>query len=174
MNRAFGADAERLHPPRAEAEPQLHRLDLRVVWWWRAHGFAGVLGAVALLALLVRWLPVGGVPPSVWILLGGFGFAAAWVGPVVRYRGWSFQVDERELRIRRGVWSRTTSVVPLGRIQHVDTRQDLVERWLGLARVVVFTAGIRGAEIPIPGLAVRDADALRDRLAIRGGVDDAV
>ncbi|NIQ53994.1 MAG: PH domain-containing protein, partial [Gammaproteobacteria bacterium] len=56
------------------------------------------------------------------------------------------------------------SVVPHTRIQHVDVRRGPLDRWLGLARVVVFTAGSRGAMVEVPGLDAGDAEALRDRL----------
>ena len=70
--------------------------------------------------------------------------------------------------------SLTTSVIPHRRIQHVDTRRDLLERWLGLARVVVYTAGIRGAQVTIPGLPADEAEALRDQLAELGGADEGI
>jgi len=64
--------------------------------------------------------------------------------------------------------------VPYARIQHVDTRHGPLDRWLGLATVVVFTAGHRGAIIAIPALAADEAEEIRDSLAARSGVGDAV
>lgn len=154
--------------------PASRGLDPRVILFWRITGIGGVLFAVAASAALAAlFLPA---PPSaaVWAMIGLLGSGAAWVGAPLRYDAWSYDVQDSEVRVRRGVFARTTSLIPLGRIQHVDTRQDLVERWLGLARVVIYTAGIRGAELTIPGLAERDAVALRDRLAAFVGADRAV
>lgn len=167
------AATEGCESPRVRAAaPAAGVLHPRVVWLWRLSGFAGVLivlgasGAVSAVLL--------DAPPSATLLLlaGTAGLVATWGGARLRYATWRFTIDASELRIRRGVLVRTTSVVPFARIQHVDTRQDVLERWLGLARIVVYTAGIRGAEITVPGLAVGDAEALRDRLAVVAGAPD--
>jgi membrane protein YdbS with pleckstrin-like domain len=123
--------------------------------------------------LLDRWLGWLAVAPlSVLIPVIGLGLAIVW--PPLQYQSWGFRLGEADLYVRRGVLSRTTSVIPHRRIQHVDTRRDLLERWLGLARLVVYTAGIRGAEITIPGIAAEEAETLRDYLAERGGMDEGV
>jgi membrane protein YdbS with pleckstrin-like domain len=68
-------------------------------------------------------------------------------------------------------------VVPFVRIQHVDTSRSPIERLVGLASTVVYTAGSRGADVSVPGLETGDADDLRERLkrlAIRSESEDAV
>ena len=67
--------------------------------------------------------------------------------------------------IERGVLWRARSVIPRVRIQHVDTRTSPLQRWLGLASLVIYTAGTRGADAEIPGLAAEDAERLREELA---------
>ena len=161
-------------PVSAARPPGSRRLDRGVVTVWRITGVGGILVALAgVMAVRVLLL---GAPPSVALLslIALFGSGAVWVGAALRYGAWSYQFHEGEMRVRRGVIARTTSVIPLGRIQHVDTRQNLTERWLGLARIVIYTAGIRGAEITIPGVPEGEAEALRDRLATFAGADRAV
>lgn len=159
--------------PVQEAEPMSRSLDARVVWHWRGSfllSAAVLVGGVLLLdRLLGGYLPAAAVP-----LLAALVLVVAWVWPPLLYRSWTYQVRARQLWAERGVLSRTTSVVPYARIQHVDTRQDLVERALGLSRVVVFTAGIRGAELVLPGLQAAEAARLRDELAEMAGVEHAV
>lgn len=133
---------------------------------------ATLAGAVHFAGWLVlrdftAWLLV-----PVAVLAIGCALAAAW--PPARYRGWAFRMRERDLWVRRGVFWRVVSVVPYSRIQHVDTRHGPVERWLGLASLVVYTAGVRGADVTIPGLARGEAESLRERLAALGGDEDAV
>ena len=48
------------------------------------------------------------------------------------------------------------------RVQHVDTKRDLLQQWLGLATVVFHTAA--GAN-QIPALPVAEAGDVRDRIA---------
>lgn len=94
--------------------------------------------------------------------------------PPARFRAWGYRLRESDLYLRHGVFFRTTTIVPHARIQHVDTRHGPVDRLLGLADVVVFTAGTRGAVIAIPALGAETAEALRDRLAALSGAGDAV
>lgn len=155
-------------------EPALRRLDGQVVWHWRGIllGWTAALTvAAAFLARWAdRWIAADMLPLAVAVL--GLMLAVFW--PPVLYRSWAFQLREKDLVVQRGVLTRATSIIPHRRIQHVDTRRDPVERRLGLARVVVYTAGIRGAEIAIPGLRATEAEALRDRLAELGGEAEGV
>jgi membrane protein YdbS with pleckstrin-like domain len=149
------------------------RLHAHVVWHWRASSLLGVAGLAGVLLLLDR-LADAYVPTMLIPIVVGLALVTAWMWAPLEYQSWSYQVREQQLWAQRGVLSRTTSVIPYVRIQHVDTRQDVVERALGLARVVVFTAGIRGAELVLPGLPADEANQLRDRLAELAGVEHAV
>jgi hypothetical protein len=115
-----------------------------------------------------RWTPVAvaGV-----LLLVGIAHA------VLRYRSWQYEVRDDAIYLERGVLTRVRTVVPFVRIQHVDSSRGPVERAIGLGRVVVYTAGSRGADVTVPGLTPANADDLRERLkrlAIRAEGDDAV
>lgn len=95
----------------------------------------------------------------------------------LRYRIWRFEVRDDALYLRRGVFTQVRTVVPFVRIQHVDTRRSPVERSTGLASTVVYTAGSRGADVSVPGLAREQANELRERLrtlAIQSEGEDAV
>jgi membrane protein YdbS with pleckstrin-like domain len=90
---------------------------------------------------------------------------------------WRYEVREDSLYLERGVLTRVRTVVPFVRVQHVDTSRSPTERVVGLASTVVYTAGSRGADVSVPGLAPDDADDLRERLkrlAIRSEGEDAV
>jgi hypothetical protein len=63
-----------------------------------------------------------------------------------------------------GGWlTRKWQIVPISRIQSIDTEIGLIQRWLGLATVTVTTASSEG-KIAIEGLDVRVAEATVDRL----------
>jgi uncharacterized protein len=148
-----------------------HRLDPRVVTVWQLGGMVRsafyAAGAGFALMMFDR-------TPSWGLLLLAAGVVHALVVPPVRYRHWSYRVGPVDVRLRRGWLWRTSSVVLHSRIQHVDTRQGPIERMLGLATVMMFTAGSVGARVDIPGLAEADAEALRDRLVSLSGAGDAV
>jgi uncharacterized protein len=84
--------------------------------------------------------------------------------PRRRWRAWGYREEEDELHIRHGLLVRTRSVVPFGRVQHIDVAQGPVERRFGLATLILHTAGTRGAAMPLPGLPHAEAERMRDRI----------
>ena len=152
----------------------VRRLDPSAVRLWRLVGLAEVATLVAAAAAALRWLepPVHPLLPPAGILALGILYVA--LRPPSRYRAWGYELRPGDVRIRHGVWWRTVTIVPHVRIQHVDTRQGPLERMLGLATLVLFTAGTVGAAVEIPGLAVGEAERLREHLALLSGTDDAV
>jgi membrane protein YdbS with pleckstrin-like domain len=146
---------------------------VRLVWAAQSAVTAAVIGAVlALVARLVSSVPVQ-LPLAVAAVLLLVGVVHA----VLRYRSWQYEVRDDAIYLERGVLTRVRTVVPFVRIQHVDSSRGPVERAVGLGRVVVYTAGSRGADVTVPGLTPTSADDLRERLkrlAIRAEGDDAV
>lgn len=84
--------------------------------------------------------------------------------PVLKYKYWAYEVRDEELFLKRGILLRITTIAPFSRIQHIDVQQNLFERMMNLARLVIYTAGTRGADIIIPGLPIEYAEMLRDQL----------
>lgn len=145
---------------------------IRIVWILRAALVAAVLSVpfagAFYLGRLPAWAPVAA--GAVFLALGA-------VHAVLKYRRWSYEIREDALYLDRGVVTQVRTTVPLVRIQHVDSRRGPVERGVGLASCVVYTAGSRGADVRIPGLTPDDASDLREelkRLAIRADGEDAV
>jgi len=83
--------------------------------------------------------------------------------PKVRWLQWSFEVYDQEIDIHKGIFWKKRIIIPLIRVQNVDTRQGPIMRANGLASFTVATAA---GEHVIPGLLVEEADALRDHVAI--------
>jgi len=68
------------------------------------------------------------------------------------------------LYIEHGVFRKVKTMVPFVRIQHVDSQRGLIERTVGLSKVIVYTAGSRGADVSIPGLLPLDAETIQEKL----------
>lgn len=156
-------------PPVSPAEPE--QLDPRVELLWQINAALGWLiwiGLAAAALLIVDQSPAWALVVSLAALLYTMNV------PPRRYRHFRFRVDAVDVRVAQGWLWRAESVVLHSRIQHVDTRQGPVERMMGLATVVVFTAGSVGAMVAIPGLAAARAESLRDELVRLSGTDDAV
>jgi membrane protein YdbS with pleckstrin-like domain len=149
-----------------KAEPA-EGLDPRAKILWR---ITGTLGALPLLAVgaFVSWalLRVVEVP----LLLGVLPALAALVlfvvlagvVPDLRWRRWRYEIRDDEVDLQRGIVWVTRTLVPLARIQHVDTQSGPLQRWFELATVVFYTAA---GPNRIPELSASVAAAVRDRIA---------
>jgi hypothetical protein len=160
-------DVEALTGPERSLDPRV-----RLVWIAGALITAVVLGGMvsvgSVLAFGQAW--PGGLATALLAVLGS-GHA------LLRYRSWSYEVRADSLYLERGVFTRVSTVVPYVRIQHVDASRGPIERLVGLATTVVYTAGSRGADVSVPGLTPEDAEGLQrrlKRLAIAAEGDDAV
>jgi hypothetical protein len=128
---------------------------------WRLEGLFGAVGA--LIAAAVLQSAVGGAIALLgWAAALAVGAVAVVAVPELRWRRWRWEVREQEIDIRRGTLAVTRTLVPMLRVQHVDTKRDLLQQWLGLATVVFHTAA--GAN-EIPALTVAEAAQVRDRIA---------
>jgi membrane protein YdbS with pleckstrin-like domain len=84
------------------------------------------------------------------------------LAPPRRYRAWGYGMDSEELQVRRGVWTRVQTVVPLDHVQHIDVSQGPLERAFGICSLVLHTAGTLHSQIVLPGLARGTAEGIRD------------
>jgi uncharacterized protein len=142
-------------PPRART---LWRLETGIGW-----GLATIAGVALSFALPSPWstlvwaLPLAGLPVAVLV----------W--PELRWRRWRYEVREHEIDLRHGALTVVRTLVPMQRVQHVDTRRGALEQLLGLATVVFHTAaGANG----IPALEAAEAALVRDRIALLTRTDD--
>ena len=116
------------------------------------------------LALRDKHLVPAGLVPGMVALAG---LIALVLLPQRRYRAWGYREEKDELHIRHGLLVRIRTVVPFGRVQHIDTTQGPIERRLGLATLVLHTAGTRNAAVSLPGLSEAEAEQMRDRIRAR-------
>jgi uncharacterized protein len=131
-----------------------------------------IAGLVFLAVLLVAELATEEINPLPFGSVLAVGIAVILIGiwrmPARRYAAWGYRMEEDELAVRHGLLVRALSLVPFGRVQHIDLAQGPLERAFGLATLVLNTAGTRGSAIRLPGLAQADAERMRDH--IRGKI----
>ena len=77
-------------------------------------------------------------------------------------RGYDVAVDR--LRVVQGILFRSDTVVPFGRVQHIDVDQGPIERMFGLATITLHTAGSHNASVGLPGLAHETALEMREAI----------
>ena len=80
-----------------------------------------------------------------------------------RYQTMRYQFTSEGISMSWGILFRRQVIINYARIQDIHLRSNLVERWLGLAKVLVQTAsGSSGAEMTLEGL--KEFEAVRDFL----------
>lgn len=129
----------------------------------------GLLTIVLLAAATGAELLIPGWTGAVWLPVALF---AGWLlirMPMRRYAARGYSLAGQRLRVVRGILFRSDTVVPFGRVQHIDVNQGPLERAFHLATLTVHTAGSHNASVSLPGLAHEDALAMREeiRAAIR-------
>jgi uncharacterized protein len=134
------------------------RLASAARWLWRAQGLGATVAALIAAGVLSE--QVGG---AVWMLLPlVVAIVAIGVVPELRWARWRYEVRDEEIDLRHGTVRITRTLVPMLRVQHVDTTQGPLDQALGLATVVVHTAA---GTTTIPALDEGHAARLRDRIA---------
>lgn len=134
-----------------------------------AGGLAGLPAA-----LLGRLLDASLRLPGHWLWMAAGAIAGAAVGAAsgrLRHRHLRWRLNTDSLGLRRGRLWRTELLVPVNRVQHLDLRRGPLDRRFGLASLVVHTAGSRHTAIALNGLALDDAQRLRDALAQHAHLD---
>lgn len=96
---------------------------------------------------------------AVWLVIS---FVIIIIIPNIRHRIWRYEVHENEIDIQHGIFVVTRVIVPMVRVQHVDTSQGPILRKYNLASVQISTAATTHS---IPALDVEEADQLRDSIS---------
>ncbi len=99
------------------------------------------------------------------LVLGPFFFVAL-VPLYFRYHTMRYRFDDEGISMRWGILFRREVHLTYSRIQDIHLVSNVVERWLGLARIQIQTAsGSSKAEMTIEG--IREFEALRDHIYAR-------
>lgn len=148
-----------------KTEPE-QRLPRAAVNAWR---ISGILGS------LIFWL----IPPALWILdtdrVIDWWIYVSIIGivliltimftfliPHFRWKRWRYDVNEHEIDLQHGLIIVQRTLIPVNRVQHVDTRQGPILRNYQLSNVAVSTAATTHQ---IPALTEENANAVRDKIS---------
>jgi putative membrane protein len=99
-------------------------------------------------------------------LLAGPFFFIPLIPLYFRYHTLRYQIDDEGITTRWGILFRREISLTYARIQDIHLSSNLLERWLGIAKIQVQTAsGSSSAEMMLEGL--KDYEAIRDFLYSR-------
>lgn len=89
--------------------------------------------------------------------------------PKLRWRKWRYEIFDQEIYIQHGILIVARTLVPMIRVQHVDTKQGPILKKYDLASLTISTAATTHE---IPALLEVDASELRDRISALARVDE--
>lgn len=130
---------------------------------------AALVGVALFVGATIAELAIPGWTGAVWLpAVVVIAYLVIYL-PMRRYATRGYSLVEERLRVVRGVLFHSDTIVPFGRVQHIDVDQGPIERGFGLATLTVHTAGSHNASVSLPGLAHETALAMREdiRAAIR-------
>lgn len=107
-----------------------------------------------------------------WVLRVAVIAVAIWGGlvwPLLHWGAWRYEVRHEEIDLLRGVLVVTRTLVPMTRVQHVDTQRNPIADLFDLRTVKVHTAA---GSHDIPALRPAAAAAIRDRIALLARTPD--
>lgn len=173
---ALNASAPLLHPDDEAALTRLHpnypwALRVQMLFTW-VPLLVGALVVEFVLGQFVREEPdlavLAAVPQgalSGTVLL--IALAMVIFVPQRRYNARGYNMSADRLRVVRGVLWHSDTVVPFGRVQHIDVHQGPIERFFGLATLTLHTAGTHNASVNLPGLGADLAREMREDIRAR-------
>jgi membrane protein YdbS with pleckstrin-like domain len=90
------------------------------------------------------------------------GVVTVGIVPGLRWRRWRYEIRDEEIDLRHGAFVIRRTVVPMRRVQHVDTSSGPVQGAFELATVTFHTAA---GPVEIPALWRGEADTVRHRVS---------
>ena len=148
------------------AEP-INKLSIKGLRVWRIYGifqtliallFAIGVGVINFFTGEYIWLYIIDV---VIVLI--IGYLLIYLFPKVRWMRWRYEVREQEIELQHGLFVVKRTLVPMVRVQHVDTEQGPILRKYDLASITISTAATNHT---IPALITAEADELRGRISV--------
>jgi uncharacterized protein len=134
------------------------RLARSAPWVWRLQqAFSWTLVTVAVLFIAGE----ADLSSSLALIPLGILVVAVTVAPTLRWRSWRWDVQPDAIEIRHGVLRIRHTVIPMVRVQHVDTTSDFLAQAFSLATVEIHTAA---GSHKIPLLTDVDAEGVRQRI----------
>lgn len=162
---------------RDEPKHYIHKNAINI---WRVRAIINIIifsilliGALIGTVILFFVIAIGEIPIYYYaIIIGVISLLIilfVFIVPKIRYRRWRYEIYEQEIYIQHGILIMTRTIVPMIRVQHVDTIQGPILKKYGLSTVTISTAATTHE---IPALTDEDASNLRDQISVLARVDE--
>ncbi|GAB4075052.1 PH domain-containing protein [Barrientosiimonas marina] len=154
-------------------QPPMNRIAPDAIKAWR---ITAVIGEAILWLITIALFVLANIYNfSYWfggavaILSGVTTLVTVFLLPVLRWRRWRYEVFDQEIYIQHGILIVSQTIVPMIRVQHVDTKQGPILKKYDLASLEISTAATTHE---IPALLEENASDLRDRISALARVDE--
>lgn len=153
-------------------EPQT-RISERALKVWRFYGAIQSLFLFLLIAGMITLSSLFDWP--IWIIWVSLMIAAVYTYisvillPKLRWKRWRYEIREHEIEIQHGVLITSRTLIPMVRVQHIDTSQGPILKRYNLATVAISTAATIHE---IPALDMEEAEELRVQIGRLARVED--
>lgn len=153
-------------------EPQT-RISGRALVVWRISGAITSLiiwiigGGLVTLGIVFDW-PFWLIAALITLILT-YSYLTIFFFPKLRWKRWRYEVREQEIELMRGVFIIKRTLIPMVRVQHVDTQQGPLLRKYQLSTVMISTAA---TVHEIPALDMDEAEELRQSISRLARVAD--
>lgn len=147
------------------AEP-MYRIPRKGLTVWRLYGLmttilvAIVAIVICILAIKFEWSLYIVVIAVVCVILSVILLIVLF--PMIRWNIWRYEVREQEIEIQSGLIVVKRTLIPMVRVQHVDTEQGPILKRYNLANITISTAATTHT---IPMLEVEGANELRMKIS---------
>ncbi|MEH7181254.1 PH domain-containing protein [Neobacillus vireti] len=153
-------------------EPQ-KRISKEALTVWRISALIIVVISWAVAASVIFFLHKFNVPNWISMILIAieliFTYISIFLFPSLRWRRWRYDVREEEIELQEGILIVKRTLIPMVRVQHVDTVQGPILRQYHLASVIVNTAATAHK---IPAIEENEAEELRHYISTLARVAD--
>lgn len=85
-----------------------------------------------------------------------------------------FVMREKDIIYRTGLIFRKKVHIPYNRVQHIEVNQGVLERYLDLAKLKIYTAGGSKSDLSIPGLKNQDALNMKAFILKKTNEDESI
>lgn len=144
-----------------------HRLPRTSITAWRIS--TALFSLLFLVVPLLFWIFMSNQSGSLpWVVIATAAIIVILAGlasvflPEIRWQRWCYDLNEHEIDLQSGIIIITRTLIPVKRVQHVDTRQGPILRKFGLSDVTISTAATTHR---IPALDDETADRVRDEIS---------
>ncbi|WP_107948844.1 PH domain-containing protein [Lysinibacillus parviboronicapiens] len=147
------------------AEP-IHQISRKGLTVWRLYGVIQTVVLIIVAAFVCYGVYYFEWPTFIYFIAGAVVLLSVilsvYLFPKIRWDRWRYEVREQEIEVQHGLFVVKRTLIPMVRVQHVDTTQGPILKRYNLGNISISTAATVHT---IPALIMDEADGLRARIS---------